>query len=323
MNEVPSGEQPASGGSTSPGAALLAERRRQNLSLGDVSRQLKLSVRQVEALERDDFSGFQGPVFVHGFIRNYAKLLALDPAPLIRAADGLLKPAAPQAPSEAPAPQAAAPAARRTGSKWPMAATVAVVVVGLGLLAVYPRGATKPKPVAEPAARIAAAPQEKRAAAAPKVLDKPAAEKPAAAKAAPEKSVPERPRAEKPADEKHGAEATAPAKTPDGEINTQAEEVRPSASAPSAIGTAEAGETGPRMTLRMIFDQDSWVEVKDRNGNTVFGQLNAAGTRRSASGEPPLSVVVGNAAGVRLYLGEKNIDLAPHTRVDVARLTVE
>ena len=77
------------------GAALLVERRRQGLSLGDISRQLKLSVRQVEALERDDYSGFTGPVFVHGFIRNYAKLLNLDPGPLIRAADQILNPPPP------------------------------------------------------------------------------------------------------------------------------------------------------------------------------------------------------------------------------------
>ena len=75
--------------------------------------------------------------------------------------------------------------------------------------------------------------------------------------------------------------------------------------------------------VRMIFEQDSWVEIKDRTGNTIFGQLSPAGSRRSVSGEPPLSVVVGNAAGVRLFQGDKNIDLAPHTRVDVARLTLE
>ncbi len=77
MNETATnGRSSVPGGA---GAALLMERRRQGLSLGDISRQLKLSVRQVEALERDDYSGFTGPVFVHGFIRNYAKLLNLDP----------------------------------------------------------------------------------------------------------------------------------------------------------------------------------------------------------------------------------------------------
>ena len=44
-----------------PGAQLLAERRAQGLSLGDVARQLKLSVRQVEALERDEYAALPGP----------------------------------------------------------------------------------------------------------------------------------------------------------------------------------------------------------------------------------------------------------------------
>src|SRR4051812_25305557 len=74
------------------GAALLRERRRPGLSLGGISRQLKLSVRQVEALERDDYSAYKGPVFIHGFIRNYAKLLGLARDLLSRPADTLLKP---------------------------------------------------------------------------------------------------------------------------------------------------------------------------------------------------------------------------------------
>ena len=76
----------------SAGTILLEERRRQGMSLGDVSRQLKLSVRQIEAIERDDFAWLGGAVFVHGFLRNYAKLLHLEPEPLIRRVDAVLKP---------------------------------------------------------------------------------------------------------------------------------------------------------------------------------------------------------------------------------------
>src|SRR5207342_2982327 len=71
----------------SAGAQLLDERRHQGLSLGDIARQLKLSVRQIEALERDDYASFSGPVFVRGFLRNYAKLLHLDPEALLAAAN--------------------------------------------------------------------------------------------------------------------------------------------------------------------------------------------------------------------------------------------
>ena len=69
-----------------PGALLGAAREAQNLSVADVARQLKLSRAQVEALEAGDYEQLPGPVFVRGFIRNYARLLKLDPEPLLRSA---------------------------------------------------------------------------------------------------------------------------------------------------------------------------------------------------------------------------------------------
>lgn len=267
------------------GAALLMERRRQGLSLGDISRQLKLSVRQVEALERDDYSGFTGPVFVHGFIRNYAKLLNLDPGPLIRAADQILNP--PALASE-PLVAAVGPLVvrRRKIGMVPAVsagAAIAVVVVAAVAVLVGNRGGSKPAPDEPVIAAIeqSAQPTERAPAA------KPAAAQPAAAQ----------PAAEQPAAEQPAA--------------------RP------AAGNAAAAEPGERATLRMVFDQESWVEIKDRNGNTLFGQLNPAGSRRSVSGEPPFDVVVGNAAGVRLTYKDENVDLSAHTQVDVARLTLE
>ncbi|HEY5930971.1 MAG TPA: RodZ domain-containing protein [Burkholderiales bacterium] len=317
MNEAAANAQPATAVS-GPGAVLLAERRRQNLSLGDVSRQLKLSVRQVEALERDDFSGFQGPVFVHGFIRNYSKLLGLDSAPLIRSADELLNPVPVQVAPD-PAVIRAKDDAAAVKPKWPLIAGVAVVVLVAGLMLVNNRGEPQPEqaPHSTVSEQIVAAPAEAEknqpaARQAEKAVEKPVAEKPGKDKTVPEKTAPEKTPAEK------SAETTAAVEKPADKPTSPAQEDLPRASA-----SAETAETGPQIVIRMIFEQDSWVEIKDRNGNTVFGQLNPAGSRRSAKGEPPLSIVVGNAAGVRLFQGEKSIDLAPHTRVDVARLTLE
>src|SRR3954454_21631741 len=98
----PSGGDPASEASReeapreSAGARFTAERRSLGLSLGDIARQLKLSVRQVDALERDDIPSVAGPVFVRGSLQNYAKLLGVDPEQLIAAA------------TPAPAPRVAA-----------------------------------------------------------------------------------------------------------------------------------------------------------------------------------------------------------------------
>jgi cytoskeleton protein RodZ len=75
--------------------------------------------------------------------------------------------------------------------------------------------------------------------------------------------------------------------------------------------------------IRMTFEGESWVEIKDGSGTTIFSRLNTAGTERVIKGTPPLTLVVGNAHGVKLTYRDKVIDLGPHTRVDVARITLE
>jgi len=287
-------------GAGAAGAALLKERRRQGLSLGDISRQLKLSVRQVEALERDDYAGYKGPVFIHGFIRNYAKLLGLDPEPLIRATDSMLNP--PVVPAAVPRemePSQPVRVGQRKNRLWPAIALVFLFGIALS---VYFGGRRAPDAVRSaptvaagdkpaPASKIAT---ETKTGASTKARSEP------------------KPEVEPPAKPAAKPEAKSEAKTESVERRS-----------PIETGAAVAAEPAGRVTVRMIFEQDSWVEIKDRTGNTIFGQLNPAGSRRSVSGEPPLSVVVGNAAGVRLFQGDKSIDLAPHTRVDVARLTLE
>jgi cytoskeleton protein RodZ len=66
-----------------PGAILAKRRKEFRLSLEDVSSRLKISQRQIIALESDDFGQLASMATVRGFIRSYAKLLELDPAPLM------------------------------------------------------------------------------------------------------------------------------------------------------------------------------------------------------------------------------------------------
>jgi cytoskeleton protein RodZ len=75
--------------------------------------------------------------------------------------------------------------------------------------------------------------------------------------------------------------------------------------------------------IHFAFDNESWVEVKDRNGQTLMAQLNAQGTERYVRGEPPFTLLVGNSGGVRLTYKGKPIDLAPHSSAQVAHLTLE
>ncbi len=76
-------EEQAPAPSESAGARLRRERESQGLSMFDVARALRLSEKQIAALELDDYSKLPGRTFVRGFIRNYARLVQLDPEPLM------------------------------------------------------------------------------------------------------------------------------------------------------------------------------------------------------------------------------------------------
>ena len=74
------------------GQSLRETRLERGLNIEDVARQLRLSVRQVTALEADDYDKLAGGTFVRGFVRNYAKLLQIDAAPLLRQLEQSLPP---------------------------------------------------------------------------------------------------------------------------------------------------------------------------------------------------------------------------------------
>ena len=70
---------------SSPGAQLRRAREARGESVHEVAFALKLSPRQVDALERDDFDALPGMAFLRGFMRNYARYVGLDATPLLDA----------------------------------------------------------------------------------------------------------------------------------------------------------------------------------------------------------------------------------------------
>lgn len=90
---------------------------------------------------------------------------------------------------------------------------------------------------------------------------------------------------------------------------------------PVASVVAPADVTLRQMVLS--FSGDSWVEVKDGDGRVIVSQLNRAGSELKLQGKAPLQLVIGNAANVRLQVDDQPVDLVPHTRVSVARVTID
>lgn len=77
---------------TSFGEALRRERLKRNLGLEQISSELKISSRLLEAIEGEQFDRLPGGVFAKSFVRQYARLLGLDEEELVGQVQQALEP---------------------------------------------------------------------------------------------------------------------------------------------------------------------------------------------------------------------------------------
>lgn len=301
----------------SPAGLLRSKREEKGLSLDDAAQLLKLQRRQVVAIEEGDFLSLGSAAHVRGFVRNYARHLDLDPEMVL----GQIEHQVPLQRHELHGPGNTGVAMPTPGGRRPLAWALAaspLVLVALGLGILYAFGINfdrwrtpSVEPAAEPGAVAPSAPVAAPSRT-PVVAPAPAtAPGPLAPVAAPVVAVP------------------APTLTPPTFIQAGTAGTPPSASAsvPKALAPANAAANVPanataphRIVLNFL--QDSWVEIKQGDGHTLISQRVPGGSTRIVEGKPPFSVTIGNAHSVQLQYDDHGVDLAPHTKVDVARLTL-
>jgi cytoskeleton protein RodZ len=303
------------------GAMVAAERERQGLSRADAAQRLHMSPTQVEALERGDYTALPKGTFLRGFVRNYAKVLGLEPDPLL----AMLAEGAPHG----PAPRIIVPTqnirfdplGERLSSPYVKAATLAFVAVAIAFAAMYWVMFVRPKPPG-----LAA--------------HGPAATSPSARVPAPAIPSPPPPVAVPPASMEPAARTTGPASEPQGKGSSAKGASTKGASTPSFVATvppasastqptrvaddaAKPAKSGARKAIHFRFNADSWVEIRDANGKVLFQKLNPAGSEADFAGRPPLDVVIGNSPEVHMTYDGADFPLEPHTNVAVARFTLE
>jgi cytoskeleton protein RodZ len=279
------------------GQVLAAERERQGLACGEVAQRLHMSPWQVEALEKGDYARLPKGTFLRGFVRNYARLLHVDPNPILALLPAVARPESTAGASiEPPSEKIRFEPMGLHAKSYVKPVSVSLVVLGLGAAVMYwwlylkdtSAVSEARKPAAAPAKPPAVAPQQVAQAPVPPAETPPPVE-------APREEV--RPEA---------AAAPQPARA----AETKAEPVR---------ATAAEGER--RIALR--FSAESWVEIRDARGRTLMSKLNTAGTAAEVSGRAPFTVIIGNAPGVQMTFDDRPYDLQPHSRVGVARVTVQ
>lgn len=94
-----------------------------------------------------------------------------------------------------------------------------------------------------------------------------------------------------------------------------------SAPADDDAASEPAGDAAPVASLLTLrASEPSWVEVRDAQGAVLLSRTLQAGETVGVDGALPLRATIGNAAGVSAALRGEPLDLAPHTRDNVARL---
>ncbi len=101
------------------------------------------------------------------------------------------------------------------------------------------------------------------------------------------------------------------------------EAVKTAAIADDTLPPAKAESTGTEHALRLEFDEDAWLEIKDGNDKTLISRMHTAGSLVRVTGKSPLLVVVGNSKAVRLFDNGKKINLERYTSGDVARVKLK
>ena len=302
------------------GGALRIAREKQGLSLNDVASKLKISNKQIEAIEADDFAALPESTIVRGFIRNYAKLLKLEADPLLDAYNVLV-------PNKQPLAFMLKPSStmKVTGYKKPKTgryiALIVLFILALAAWLFYQHYIEKPSPTAPTAnaEKLESLPQQALPAA--ERVEQPAEVAPAG-DVAPTTEITLPP----PASGDVSGANPYPATT-----SLNATEMQPAATSSATQNaqlildsTTPVAAPVPGLTrLEIAASQETWVSVTDASGKQVYNKIIFAGSRQTVEAKPPLDLVFGNAAGASLVVNGKPVDLAPHTRVNVARLKLE
>ncbi|HET6655019.1 MAG TPA: RodZ family helix-turn-helix domain-containing protein [Gammaproteobacteria bacterium] len=324
------------------GQRLRAGRERVSLSEAQVAQALNLDQSVVHALEAGDFDSLGAPIFVKGHLRNYARLVKIDPAEIIAAYEVLER----TAPPDLPARSARGVKMDEHGGWGSRIAwlVLALIVAALGWWlyqtnqlsdlvrtaqgpetsgAIRPLSATQNAPATTNDKANSLTPLPRAQTTAVAAVPRPSSAMPAGGQAAaplqgatqsstgattgvdtekaPTATVTESPTAPT------AATISNPVMTP--EAQTRAN-----------LRQAEA-EGGLPIALRLT--GDSWVEVDDASGKRLYYGLANQGETLYITGQPPLSVFLGNAQHVRVLTAGNVIDTGEYTRSDeTARFTI-
>lgn len=290
-----------------PGARLRRAREEQGLSPEEVSRQLRLSLSYLKALENDDYGRLPEPTFVKGYLRNYARLVGLPAEELAHQFQQEVDEQ--QNAEDERQRQALAERPRRRDWRLPLLAALSVaLLVALGWW-LWPRHDVPPTQT-EPRWQT---PRET----------------PADPDPVPRRSEPTAPDDSLGPPNEGTGETVAPAENGDAPAlpGEAGESALADGAEPAATGQLESTATGVAEQssdrIGLSFSRLCWVRVVDATGATLSQGQREAGDRLDLEGEAPFRLTVGDAAAVAsVSLNGESVSLPSQRSGDVVRVTL-
>jgi hypothetical protein len=130
---------------TGIGTALKAARESRGISLDKASRDTRIHLEYLKALERESFQSLRADVYVRGFLRSYSSYLGLDANKVITVYERRAPSKPMTAPSPAPQDEGRDLGAPRRGVRWQLVAALAVVLLAVfGAVGLLNRGGSAP-----------------------------------------------------------------------------------------------------------------------------------------------------------------------------------
>lgn len=295
------------------GEVLSAARKAKKLTQHDVSNSLRISVKQVDAIENNAFDLLPESATTRGFIRNYARFLGVDVEPLLASHRQ-------RVPSDEPASLSVKTTTRHNLTEVKkQRAWLKYLLAGLLLLlaAWYF--------VAELLPSLSQSTTEMQASSESMPLPEealPAAERRINTEVENTSTVTQS--ATLPDASQSAAKV---AQTPlTDQLNASGSQVLDATVGVSATTTASPAPSvveqniATQHKVSMTFTENTWVSIKNAAGRVVLQKEFLAGDTGGYDGEPPLQITIGNAKATQLYYLGQPIDLAASTKGNVARV---
>ncbi len=303
----------------SVGTLLRDARLIKKLSPQDVSKHLRISVKQVEALEDDNFAALPEPVIVRGFIRNYARMLEVDAEPML----DIYRAHVPETVMQSFRVQSSInrPIVSNDKQPWIKYAIASALVIG-GLVAwlLYADLIVAPIKLKLVASNAVSKTTTPVTASVPEALPEialPAAERAAEAEQTPPVASVAASEAKLSASNEIGH--TAPVATSVTLPKPTAETV-PATNAPVSTTSNQVAKFNFSVT------EKTWLNLIDVNGKVIYSKTLEAGAQDSLQVDAnvlPVKVIVGNVSGTTFTFNGNAVDLANYAKTNVAKFSLK